>query len=244
MFPALQERIQRLSASTWKTYRKGWRGRERMRGWAELWAAVRRRPGVRISAPGGDSGSPTVRRTVGGWHGSQVFRGGNELKGSGMPSASWEWHREKAGASEAIHDILKNELAAGVLPCGRFGAHAAWLGMSVLTHTLRTGLKRMALPEESATARPKRLRFWWFQHRRPDRAAGPSSTVPHRRAGRAALAATDALARELITRFRIEPVLLDSFFRMSASLFSLLRPLLPQAHSSIHPVAPNPPWSH
>jgi hypothetical protein len=28
-----------------------------------------------------------------------------------------EWHREKAGTIEAIHDVLKNELAAGVMPC-------------------------------------------------------------------------------------------------------------------------------
>jgi hypothetical protein len=36
-----------------------------------------------------------------------------------------EWHREKAGSIEALHDVLKNELAAGVMPCGRFGANAA-----------------------------------------------------------------------------------------------------------------------
>ena len=38
-----------------------------------------------------------------------------------------EWHRNKAGTIEAVHDVLKNELAAGVLPCSRFGANAAWL---------------------------------------------------------------------------------------------------------------------
>src|SRR5436309_1116005 len=32
-----------------------------------------------------------------------------------------QWHREKAGTVEMVHDVLKNELAAGVLPCGRFG---------------------------------------------------------------------------------------------------------------------------
>jgi len=31
-----------------------------------------------------------------------------------------QWHREKAGTIELVHDVLKNELAAGVLPCGRF----------------------------------------------------------------------------------------------------------------------------
>ena len=73
-----------------------------------------------------------------------------------------EWRREKAGTIEAIHDILKNELAAGVLPCSRFGANAAWLRMSILTHNVMTALKRMALPEEYSTARPKRLRFLIF----------------------------------------------------------------------------------
>jgi hypothetical protein len=39
-----------------------------------------------------------------------------------LEGADWEarrlleWHREKAGTIEAIHDVLKNELAAGVLP--------------------------------------------------------------------------------------------------------------------------------
>ena len=74
-----------------------------------------------------------------------------------------QWHREKAGTIEAVHDILKNELAAGVLPCGRFGANAAWLRLAVLTHNVLTALKRLALPAELLAARPKRLRFLIFQ---------------------------------------------------------------------------------
>jgi Transposase DDE domain group 1 len=57
-----------------------------------------------------------------------------------------EWHRQKAGTIEAVHHVLKNELAAGVLPCGRFGANAAWLRLAVLTHNVLTALKRLALP--------------------------------------------------------------------------------------------------
>jgi hypothetical protein len=30
-----------------------------------------------------------------------------------------EWHREKAGTIKRVHDVLKKELGAGVLPCGR-----------------------------------------------------------------------------------------------------------------------------
>jgi len=72
------------------------------------------------------------------------------------------WHRGKAGTIEAVHHVLKNELAAGVLPCGRFGANAAWLRLAVLTHNVLTALKRLALPPELLAARPKRLRFLFF----------------------------------------------------------------------------------
>src|SRR3990172_13422247 len=83
------------------------------------------------------------------------------------PVASGEW--EKAGTVEMVHDVLKNELAAGVLPCGRFGANAAWLRLSVITHNVLTALKRLALPAEYLSARPKRLRF--FDSGEPTRAA-------------------------------------------------------------------------
>ena len=71
-------------------------------------------------------------------------------------------HRQKAGTIEAVHDVLKNELAAGVLPCGRFGANAAWLRLAVLTPNALTALQRLALPPELLPARPKRLRFLIF----------------------------------------------------------------------------------
>jgi hypothetical protein len=73
-----------------------------------------------------------------------------------------QWHREKAGSIEAVHDVLKNELAAGVLPCSRFGANAAWLRLAVISHNVLTALKRLALPPELLNARPKRLRFLIF----------------------------------------------------------------------------------
>ena len=57
---------------------------------------------------------------------------------------------------------IKNELAGGVMPCGRFGANAAWLRLAVITYNVLTALKRLALPPELLTARPKRLRFLIF----------------------------------------------------------------------------------
>jgi hypothetical protein len=49
-------------------------------------------------------------------------------------------------------------LGQGVLPSKYFGANAAWLRLAVLSHNVRTAMKRLALPAELLTARPKRLR--------------------------------------------------------------------------------------
>jgi hypothetical protein len=78
------------------------------------------------------------------------------------PSRLIEWHREKAGTIEGVHDVLKNELAAGIMPTKYFGTNAAWLRLAVLTYNLLTALKRLVLPAEYLTARPKRLRFLIF----------------------------------------------------------------------------------
>ena len=99
-----------------------------------------------------------------------LFADGSTMKYFAVVSNLWEWraqrllqwHREKAGSIEAVHDVIKNELAGGVMPCGRFGANAAWLRLAVLTYNLLTALKRLALPPELLSARPKRLRFLIF----------------------------------------------------------------------------------
>ncbi len=72
------------------------------------------------------------------------------------------WHRDKAGTIEHVHRALKDELAAGVLPCQRFGANAAWFRINALAYNVLTFLKRCALPERYRDARPKRLRFAVF----------------------------------------------------------------------------------
>lgn len=81
-------------------------------------------------------------------------------EGDGL--ALLRWHREKAGTVEHVHHVLKNELAAGALPSGQFGANAAWFRLNALTYNLLSLLKRVALPGDFADARPKRLRFGVF----------------------------------------------------------------------------------
>src|SRR5437867_1325679 len=99
-----------------------------------------------------------------------LFADGSSVRHFAVLSNLWdwepvkliEWHREKAGTIERVHDVMKNDLAAGVLPSKYFGANAAWLRLAVIAYNVLTALKRLALPAELLTARPKRLRFLIF----------------------------------------------------------------------------------
>jgi hypothetical protein len=100
----------------------------------------------------------------------ELFADGSSVKYFAVVTNIWEWkaskviewHRQKAGTIEPLHDVIKNELAGGVMPCGRFGANAAWLRLTVISHNVITALKRLALPPELHAARPKKLRFLIF----------------------------------------------------------------------------------
>jgi len=100
----------------------------------------------------------------------ELFEDGSRVRHFAVLSNRWEltaarlieWHREKAGTVELVHDVLKNDLGAGVLPSKYFGANAAWLRLAAISHNVLAALKRLALPPELLTARPKRLRFLIF----------------------------------------------------------------------------------
>ncbi|MGO8793931.1 MAG: transposase [Candidatus Sulfotelmatobacter sp.] len=78
------------------------------------------------------------------------------------PASLIEGHREKVGTIELVHDVIKNDWGGIVLPSQYFGANAAWLRLAVIAHNVLQALKRLALPAELLTARPKRLRFLLF----------------------------------------------------------------------------------
>jgi len=70
-----------------------------------------------------------------------------------------QWQRERCGSVEKIHDVLKNDLAAGVLPAKRFFANAAWYRLNVMTYNVLSVMKRKALPQGWWPVRLKALRF-------------------------------------------------------------------------------------
>ena len=106
-----------------------------------------------------------IRKTQG-----RLFASGYDTKYLAVVSNRWEltgpqllrWHWGKAGTIEHVHDVTKNELGAGGLPCGRFGANAAWYRLSLLAYNVLSAMKSIALPATFSAARPKRLRFAVF----------------------------------------------------------------------------------
>lgn len=161
MSESLKEKIRMLPEAGWRAYRED---AEVICEYAELpWDPVERKAGERLDE---------VRYLVIRVHRRQgtLFDDGTLWKHFAVVTNRFdfdgkrllEWHREKAGSVEALHHVLKNELAAGIMPCKRFGANAAWLRPAVLTHNVLTGLKRVALKPEYLRARPKRLRFCIF----------------------------------------------------------------------------------
>ena len=173
MTPNLKKHIVRLGEDLWKGYREDADMISECADVLNYWPKEEDRPEgagpLRYTAI-------RMRKRQG-----QLFADGSEVKYFAVASNRWdwdavrllEWQREKAGTIEALHDVLKNDLAAGVMPCGRFGANAAWLRLAVMTHNVLTALKRLALPEKWLTARPKRMRFQIF--------CSPGKLVSHAR---------------------------------------------------------------
>jgi hypothetical protein len=158
---SLKEHMLQLADSLWKPYREDSEAESECADLLNYW------PEAEESKPWGPLRyvAIRVRRRQG-----DLFADGAEAKYFAVVTNIWdwkakrllEWHREKAGSIEAVNDVIKNDLSAGVLPCGRFGANAAWLRLAVITHNVLTALKRLALPPELISARPKRLRFLIF----------------------------------------------------------------------------------
>jgi len=107
------------------------------------------------------------------------------------PAALVRWHWAKAGTIEHTHDVTKNDLGAGLLPSGKFGANAAWYRLTLLTYNVLAVLRHHALPERFQHARPKRLRYEVF--------TVPAEIHTHARQLTARLGAPAVTVDELIT---------------------------------------------
>lgn len=69
------------------------------------------------------------------------------------------WHRQRCGASEMAHSVMKEDLAGGTLPSKRFGANAAWWAIMLLAYNLHSAMKRLVLGGAWVTKRLKAIRY-------------------------------------------------------------------------------------
>ncbi len=69
------------------------------------------------------------------------------------------WQRKRCGKSEHAHSMMKEDLAGGKLPCGKFGANAAWWWIMILALNLNQAMKRLVLGKKWASKRLKAIRF-------------------------------------------------------------------------------------
>jgi len=97
----------------------------------------------------------------------QLFGDGNPYHYFAVVSNMWNWdgerllrwQRERCGTVEKAHDVLKNDLAGGVMPAKRFFANAAWWRLNALTYNVLSVMKRKSLPSSWWSVRLKALRY-------------------------------------------------------------------------------------
>jgi hypothetical protein len=82
-----------------------------------------------------------------------------------LTNLDWEgaqllnWHREKAGTVEHVHDEIKNALGGGHMPSQHFAANAAWFKVALLAYNLASAIKGLCFSPEERTARFKKYRL-------------------------------------------------------------------------------------
>lgn len=69
------------------------------------------------------------------------------------------WHREKAGTIEHVHDEIKNGLGGGHMPSQRFAVNAAWFKLALLSYNLASAIKGLCFDPEERTVRFKKYRL-------------------------------------------------------------------------------------
>jgi len=69
------------------------------------------------------------------------------------------WHRERCGRSEAAHAIMKEDLAGGRMPSGKFGVNAAWWAMMIVSYNVAALMRRVVLGGSWTHKRMKAVRF-------------------------------------------------------------------------------------
>jgi hypothetical protein len=115
----------------------------------------------------------------------ELFSDSNAYRYYAVVTNNWEWegerllrwHREKCGTIEKIFDVLKNDLGAGVLPCGRFYANAAWWRLNCIAYNVLSVMKWKALPPGMGNLSDEGPSVLSYQCRRQDHQDGQTGDL-------------------------------------------------------------------
>ena len=158
MSPELAAEVGKVAQKNWKTYA------EEADGTLRQWAEVTFVPGQ-----AGEKKDSQPLRYVGlrllKPQGSLFADGSDRHHHAVVTNLDWDgakllnWHREKAGTIEHVHDEVKNELGGGHMPSQHFAVNAAWFKVALLAYNLASAIKGLCFSPEERTARFKKYRL-------------------------------------------------------------------------------------
>jgi hypothetical protein len=158
MSPELAEAIAGVPKSNWKTFAKEADGT--LRQWAEVDFVPGEAGEKKNSQPLRYIGLRLLKPQ------GVLFNDGTDRRHHAVvTNLSWNgakllnWHREKAGTVEHVHDEVKNALAGGHLPSQHFAVNAAWFKLALLTYNIASAVKGLCFSPEERTARFKKYRL-------------------------------------------------------------------------------------
>lgn len=158
MSPELAAEVGKVAQKNWKTYA------EEADGTLRQWAEVTFVPGE-----AGEKKDRQPLRYVGlrllKPQGSLFADGSDRHHHAVVTNLDWDgakllnWHREKAGTIEHVHDEVKNGLGGGHMPSQHFAVNAAWFKVALLAYNLASAIKGLCFSPEERTARFKKYRL-------------------------------------------------------------------------------------
>jgi hypothetical protein len=158
MSPDLQKAVRAIQEDQWKTFGHDPDGTQRQ--WAEVCFVPGERGEKKDSMPLRYVGLRLLKPQP------LLFNDGTDRHHYAVvTNLDWEggkllqWHREKAGTVEHVHDEVKNGLAGAHVPSQLMGANAAWFKLNLITYNLISAIKGLCLKPEERTARMKKFRL-------------------------------------------------------------------------------------
>ena len=70
-----------------------------------------------------------------------------------------DWHREKAGTIEHVHDEIKNHTGGGHMPSRHFASNAAWFKLALLTYNVVSAIRGLCFEPVDRVMRLKNFRL-------------------------------------------------------------------------------------